>query len=81
MDPKKSRMILTMKFGYSNRVATAMSLQRVARKDCDELYVAALFGEWDEEGELESSNPEVFQDVNDSYADVFPVCLPKELPP
>lgn len=79
MDPRKPSMVSTIKLYYMNRIVSAISLCLVARNDCDELYMAMPLGEWDDEGEPESSNADFVQDVIDSYADVLPKRLPKEI--
>lgn len=67
MEPCKPSMVGTIKFAQFNCIVSALRLGHVARKYSNDLYAAALFGEWDKEGKHPSSDQDVVKDVLPKY--------------
>ncbi|XP_059067817.1 uncharacterized protein LOC131858554 [Cryptomeria japonica] len=81
LDPNRPSLIPTMKSMEQDLLLNALSAKQVGRGRQEELFLAALIGDWDEGESSGPSNTSAIQEVLSEFADVMPDSLPAVLPP
>lgn len=81
LDPSRPSMVPMMKSVEQDLLLNALSAKQVGKGRREELFLAALIGDWDEGESSGPSNTSAIQDVLSEFAEVMPDQLPAVLPP